>query len=190
MDLPDHYGVMINPTRHPIRAGIREGRLFGLDNGCFGGEFDPARFFDVLSLLEPYRDQCLFVVCPDKVGDARRTLDLWEQWSARLQAAGWPVAFVAQDGQEDWDLPDGIDWLFIGGSTSWKMGPGARACIQAARERDIPVHVGRVNSKKRMAYFKSLGCTSADGTRAIHDRHGTRRRISQAIMQRHFDWRQ
>lgn len=185
--MADHFGVMINPTRSPLRQGVKEGRHWALDNGCFIGDFDPGRFFHVLEMLDPYLDRCLFLTCPDVVGDARATLKRWSEWADILRHYG-PVAFVAQDGQEDLELPSEMDWLFVGGSTDWKMGQGARSCIQWARERDIPVHVGRVNSIKRLAYFKSLDCQSADGTRSVFAPTETERRINNAIWQQQFDF--
>ena len=59
---------------------------------------------------------------------------------------------------------DDFDALFIGGSTSWKLGPGAAAVAYDAKLRGKWVHMGRVNSLRRMRYAESIGCDSADGT--------------------------
>ena len=74
---------------------------------------------------------------------------------------------AAQDGLEKikWAvkfLP--YDCLFIGGSTEWKMGSGADQCIKIAKSRGKWVHVGRVNSQKRIRHFKLVGVDSVDGT--------------------------
>ena len=57
-----------------------------------------------------------------------------------------------------------VDWLFVGGSTGWKLGEGAEALIRQAQTHGKRVHVGRVNSATRFRHFRALGCDSADGT--------------------------
>jgi hypothetical protein len=52
----------------------------------------------------------------------------------------------------------------IGGSTSWKLGPAAASLAAQARRLGKWVHMGRVNSLKRLRYAASIGCDSADGT--------------------------
>ena len=86
--------------------------------------FQPKRMFAFLETLQPWRKTCLFVVCPDVVGDAAATLALYRTWAHEIKRYG-PVAFVAQNGQESHPLPVAFDWLFIGGTTAWKLGPGA-----------------------------------------------------------------
>lgn len=46
----------------------------------------------------------------------------------------------------------------------WKCTPGAARLVAEARRRGKDVHMGRVNSLKRLRYAQSIGCTSADGT--------------------------
>jgi hypothetical protein len=99
------------------------------------------------------------------VGDAAATLARSLPWLPRIRSLGLPAAFVAQDGQESLPMPwDEFDVLFIGGTTEFKLGPGARALIDEAVGRGIPVHMGRVNSRKRLAYAYVAGCASVDGT--------------------------
>lgn len=57
-----------------------------------------------------------------------------------------------------------FDVLFIGGSTEWKLGPGARALVAEAKRRGKWVHMGRVNSGRRWSYAEHIGCDSVDGT--------------------------
>ena len=57
-----------------------------------------------------------------------------------------------------------IDALFIGGSTDWKLGAATRALVREAKRRGLWVHMGRVNSLKRIAYTAEIGCDSIDGT--------------------------
>lgn len=141
--------------------------VWALDNGCYTGAYpgDDA-YMALLERLAPHRDRCLFVAVPDVVADARQTLDMFPAMATRIRAAGWPTALVGQDGMErlmiPWQL---VDWVFIGGSTEWKLSPEANHLIRRARGQGKRVHVGRVNSARRFARFASLDCDTADGTK-------------------------
>lgn len=141
--------------------------VWALDNGAFTGQYPgDQEYLDLLAQLAPHRDRCLFVAAPDVVGDAPATLDLFPPMATRIAAAGWPVALVGQDGMENLDVPwHLVDWVFIGGSTDWKLGPGARELVRQARAHGKQVHVGRVNSERRFRYAAHvLGADTADGT--------------------------
>lgn len=180
--MPIGFGVMTAPATNMVAHGIREGRPWAMDNGAFTGGFKPTAFFDFLRRHEPYRDTCLFVVVPDVVGNAIATLENYRQWVRHYE--GWPVAFVAQDGQEHLALPNYYDWLFIGGSTEWKLGDGAVECIRRARAVGKPVHVGRVNSQRRFNRFLLQGVTSCDGTNPIYEPDRARARWPGIVAQR------
>jgi hypothetical protein len=109
--------------------------------------------------------RCSFAVAPDVVGDADATLERSAPMLARIRAHGLPVALAAQNGLERLTVPwDGFDVLFIGGDTAWKLGPDARRLAASARRRGKAVHMGRVNSHRRLQYAATIGCDSADGT--------------------------
>lgn len=140
--------------------------VWAVDNGAFTGRYpgDDA-YMTFLHGLSDRRDSCLFVAVPDVIGDAQATLALFPGMAARIRSAGWPVALVAQDGMTPGMVPwRDLDWLFIGGSTGFKLGPGAEALIRRAQRENKKVHVGRVNSGGRFKHFRSLGCDTADGT--------------------------
>ena len=89
---------------------------------------------------------------------------------APIRALGYPVALVAQDGLEELHIArPKVDALFIGGTTEWNLGEGARQIAAEAKRRGVWVHMGRVNSLRRMRYAESIGCDSADGTVLKHD---------------------
>jgi hypothetical protein len=54
--------------------------------------------------------------------------------------------------------------LFLAGSTDWKLGSAARLLAAEAETRGKAVHMGRVNSLKRLRYAAAIGCDTADGT--------------------------
>lgn len=145
---------------------------FGMDNGSFG-RFDAPLFLRLVERERARRDLCRFLPLPDvvvmtgdgPVGDARRTLEVFDVWRRKPEMAGWPLALVCQNGQEHLPMP----WrhcsaVFIGGDTKWKEGPGAAAIIKAARALGKWVHVGRVNTPGRFEHFEKLGADSIDGT--------------------------
>jgi hypothetical protein len=135
---------------------------FAMDNGAFG-RFEAKTFLALLNRELPRRQLCRFVTAPDVVGSARRTAEVFPFWADRL--AGWPVAYVCQDGQEDIEIPwKSVSAIFIGGSTEWKLGRHAEACVKAGRILGKWVHVGRVNTPGRLEYFENMGADSVDGT--------------------------
>lgn len=152
------------------RQGNRlpEGVRWCADNGCFSERFNEAQWWAYLTRMAPAANRCEFAVAPDVVGDAAGTLERSRPWLAKIRELGYPVAYVAQDGFWATEVPwDEFDVLFIGGSTEFKLGPEAAAAVAEARRRGMQVHMGRVNSRKRMAYAQSIGCTSVDGTYAV-----------------------
>jgi hypothetical protein len=127
--------------------------LFAIDNNCGPGKNgrpgsgypgDNA-YLHLLGTLadadgadpcDPGTSSCLFAVAPDVVGDAAATLRRSERILPLIRYyTPFPAAFVAQDGLEHLDVPwDEFDALFTGGSTSWKLGPAARALAAQARQ--------------------------------------------------------
>jgi hypothetical protein len=183
---------LANPSTGPIRQAMSEGLLgcivtpgqgnklppppvaFAVDNGCgpgkagigagYPGDREYLLFLSRMSARA--RERCLFAVAPDVVCDARASAVRLERFYAAMR--GWfglPVAFAAQNGLEDLDVPwCSFDVLFLGGDTAWKLGPAARALAREAKERRKKVHMGRVNSLKRLRYAEAIGCDTADGT--------------------------
>jgi hypothetical protein len=155
--------------------------LFAVDNNCGPGKDGrPGQAFPgderymtlIQDLIEadgadpcdPFTSRCLFATAPDVVADAKATLRR-SYMLAWIRHAGFPAAFVAQDGLEDGRVPwDDFDALFLGGSTRWKLGPAARALAGEARRRGKWLHMGRVNSLRRLRYADAIGCHSCDGT--------------------------
>lgn len=135
---------------------------FAIDNGAFA-QFECENFLSLLERERPRRDLCRFVAVPDVVGSARRTLECFEAWRDRL--AGWPLALVVQDGQENLAIPwESIAAVFIGGTTGWKLSDHAEAIVRASKIMGKWSHVGRVNTPGRYEKFKTMGADSIDGT--------------------------
>lgn len=109
----------------------------------------------------------MWVACPDVVGDAEATYEKFIEWKNAIIWRGLPLAYVAQDGQEDRFVPwSQLDAIFIGGTTEWKLGPGAADLMMEGKRQGKQVHMGRVNSMCRMELAFHQGADSTDGTAA------------------------
>ncbi len=161
---PGRLGHLLTPASgNSVVTAQQHGLPWAADNGAFSG-FDPRRFRRFLRRLAGHPG-CLFVVCPDVVLDARATLNLFGEWCLEVRASGQPVAFVGQDGAEDGDLPwSDLDAWFVGGSTRWKLSQASADLCQEARARGKHIHMGRVNSRRRLRAAFDMGCHSVDGS--------------------------
>lgn len=156
-------GVMIGPRVRGY-APIHEGRWWASDNDGFTGQFDPEAFLAHLLRLQPYAARYLFVAAPDVFGDAAATLSLFQAWRGVLESMDFPVAYVAQDGQEGRPLPETAHWLFLAGTDAWRGQHGPALIAEARAHGYWGVHVGRVNSRRRLQACVALGADSCDGT--------------------------
>lgn len=140
------------------------GMPLALDNGCYSG-FDEKKFRKMLNMAKIFQGDLdlMWVACPDVVGNAIATNNLFQEW--RDELTDFRTAYVGQDGAEDLDVPfDAFDCLFVGGSTKWKLSESARSLIDQAKQLGKTVHVGRVNSEKRLRYCYQLGVDTVDGS--------------------------
>lgn len=157
----ENIGCLLTPRNGNTVESFGE-LPWAADNDCFNG-FDETRFRQMLKKIQGGKP--LFVSCPDVVADAQATMDMFNVWEAIIHAHGFPVALVIQDGQENLDMPWGrCEALFIGGTTEFKLGDKVRWLVREAKFRGKWVHMGRVNSNKRLEYARDIGCDSADGS--------------------------
>lgn len=155
-------GELIVPAQGANRTTLT-GRPWAMDNGAFT-HFDPELF---LMTLEKFRGMphCVFVAAPDVVADATATRERFDRWARVIRGYGYPVALVAQDGLTVNAMPwSELDAVFIGGTTDWKLGRTARTIAAYAVARGKWLHVGRVNSRRRLRIAQTMGADSVDGT--------------------------
>lgn len=154
-------------------AGRTDGRtqyltdsLWAADNGCFTNpNIEISEYLAWLETLSEFAATCLFATAPDIVGDAAATWERSQPILPKIRAAGFAAALVAQDGIEDRPIAwDEFDCLFIGGSTEWKLSSNTFWLCREAIKQGKWVHMGRVNSMRRLLQARFAGCNSADGT--------------------------
>jgi hypothetical protein len=126
--------------------------------------WNDSRFTAVCELLG---HGAVWIVLPDIPAGGAASLERSLAWLEYVHTFA-PALLAVQDGMEVSDVlgylgPD--VGVFVGGSTEWKMATIPQWC-EAGRERGCVVHVGRVNSVKRISYCAINGATSFDGSGA------------------------
>jgi hypothetical protein len=147
-----------------------EGFRHALDNGawssfCQKTAWDDAAFKKALTKVGGSSD---FVVVPDIVQGGLASLDLSLKWLPSVLSETRLALIAVQDGMLPSDiepfLGDNVG-IFVGGSTDWKLNslPG---WARLARKHSSYIHVGRVNSAKRISVCLMHSVNSIDGTSA------------------------
>lgn len=137
-------------------------RVIG-DNGCFSDKWDEREWLDWLEAHPPME----WAVAPDVVDLSGRethdeTVDRWRRYAPLIRRMGHTPAFVCQPGATWQTIPDDAEILFIGGTTGWKLGGMVEHIVDCHSDRWV--HMGRVNSFRRLKYANDIGCDSVDGT--------------------------
>lgn len=145
--------------RTPLTRNRIGDKPYALDNGCFTGKLHPS-YWRMLDEAEECRP--IFVALPDVVGNARRTLDLFEHFHHRTQ--DMPRALVLQDGIDQVPIPWAeLDAVFVGGTDQFKISKECHDAVRTAKLLDKWIHVGRVNSWQRALGFADVA-DSIDGS--------------------------
>lgn len=157
------YNYNFGQLRTPLTAYALSDKVYGLDNGCFS-KFEKKKWRRLVAEAKEQEliNQPKFVCSPDIVGDARRTLELFDQFYDEISPL--PVCLVLQDGignfSIDWNR---VDAVFVGGSDAFKVSNEAFNACKAAKMLDKWVHVGRVNTAQRVSNWMGLA-DSIDGS--------------------------
>lgn len=160
----NEIGLMLTPFSQRHTRGLEGDWLWAADNGCFANKWDEATWIKWLKSF-PEPSKALFATVPDVVADHKKTVERWDQYHQQVSSLGFKPAFVLQDGADMATIPwDTMGCLFIGGTTQFKLSVASRSFCAEAKSRSIWVHMGRVNSLKRMLIAKEWGVDSTDGT--------------------------
>jgi len=157
------YNYNFGQLRTPLTSYAIINKQYGLDNGCFK-RFDSNAWRRLLNeaKAQDLVNQPVFVCAPDIVGDARRTLELFDMFYEEIKPL--KACLVLQDGignfSIDWNK---IDAVFVGGSDAFKISNEAISACKAAKMLGKWVHVGRVNTVERVKNWIDLA-DSIDGS--------------------------
>lgn len=160
-DMPD-MPVMVTPH---MWNRLPDGVQWAADNGRFAApdKYRDDTYLEWLAKRAHAADRCLFATAPDTYGDHEATLRDSLPMLPRIQALGFPAAFVAQPGANVENVPwDAFDVLFIGGP--WRGSEPTAVLAREAKRRGKWVHLGRVNSRRWVMRARAMGCDSVDGT--------------------------
>ena len=130
---------------------------YAMDNGAFK-DFIPNEYLNHIVRSQKFHNP-LWIALPDSLGNAKETLRLWDQWYPQVSKTKYKLAFVAQDGILPQDIPKEAHCIFVGGTTNWKL-------KNSYKFKGIAnlLHIGRVNSTKRLQWALEIGADSCDGT--------------------------
>ena len=139
-----------------------------LDNGAWaahtkGLPFNEHKFNHALNAIGSDAD---FVVVPDIVEGGMKSLDFSLSWLERCQAISDLVLIPVQDGMDPVEVEPLLDekvGIFVGGSTEFKVNT-LGDWGKMSKRTGCWLHVGRVNSRKRIRLCHLAGADSFDGS--------------------------
>jgi hypothetical protein len=142
-----------------------------VDNGAFTGSFDADAYYETLDRsLTAMPSSPDFFVLPDVYGDADATIDRHRTWlyNHKLPVGSGEVMryWVLQPGlsiEEQFDMIEGCQGVFLGGPKRWKRANGAEI-VRQARDRHLRTHVGNPGGEDGLVWAYQTGFDSCDTT--------------------------
>jgi hypothetical protein len=179
--------MMMTPAQGNL---LPTGADYACDNGKYGKGWPGAEkwFTWLTATVERYgAERCIFATAPDVPFDGEATYHESLPWLPLIRGLGVPAAYVEQGTgpPPPWDE---FDCLFLGGTTEWKTGPEAARLAREAKAKGKTVHMGRVNSRKRLVIAMDMGCDTADGTFLVFGPNKNWPRLRHWIAQGHQTW--
>jgi len=146
--------------------------LYFVDNGAFSCwknkvPFDDTAFLKTLEFVASIEEAPpTFVVVPDKVAEGLKSLDFSLCWLERLKREfpNFRYALALQDGMKPKHIEPVVhqfDWLFVGGTTEWKIRWG-EFWVKFAHSHNKKCHIGRVGTARRVRWARRIGADSID----------------------------
>ena len=162
-DYRNYLGWLPTPRSFLCYDTMKQSGLpIAADNSAYVN-FDEELYWKMIHKLVDKDLETQWITVPDVVGNMEATLELWKRWRDRLNFI--PRALVAQDGAEMMDLPwNDFECMFIGGTTEWKLSRSVVDIAGEALAKGKVLHMGRVNSERRLRFARRIGCNSVDGT--------------------------
>lgn len=159
------WRMLLTPSEKRSPEGFR----YAIDNGAWSAHlqekpWSAARFSN---LVERHGDGADFIIAPDIVAGGLDSLRLSLSWFPDLEPYG-KLLIPVQDGIAPSNVRAFLDervGIFVGGTTEWKLGT-LPVWGRLARELNCYLHVGRVNTCRRIWLCQDNGADSFDGTSA------------------------
>lgn len=161
------WGLMVSAKGVLRTEGFE---LYCYDNGAWSA-YQAKEPFDEAAFLKGYEllgIGAAFAVLPDIVAGGLQSLDFSLEWKSKLGKPLCPLVLAVQDGMVRSDVEPLVSpdlGIFVGGTTEWKE-KTLSLWGDVARERKAYLHVGRVNSARRINLCQAAGANSFDGTSA------------------------
>jgi hypothetical protein len=157
------WRLLLTPAIHDDH-----GLPYALDNGAWGAfqrgvPWDADAF---CRLVDRYGAAADFIVLPDIVGGGLLSLARSLAWLERLRPPWRRLLLPVQDGVHPVHVASVVGatvGLFVGGSTAWKLWM-LPDWADLARRTGCYLHVGRVNTARRIRLCQMAGADSIDGT--------------------------
>lgn len=159
------WGILVSPAGEWRDEGFD---LVGADNGQWSerdslGPFDAGRFNRFVEWLGA---RAQWLVLPDIVCGGLASLELTLTWLDRLRGHPSILLIAVQDGMTQAMIAPFLGpkvGIFVGGSTEWKEAT-ITSWGRLAAAAGAYLHVGRVNSARRIRLCAQGGAHSFDGT--------------------------
>lgn len=164
------WRLLLSPVGRRHGGWNTHGMKYGLDNGAWsahqaGRPFDEDAF---CAAVDELGDAADWIVVPDVVCGGAESMRLSTAWLPRLEHVGPLLLFPVQDGFSSDDVRQLVGprvGIFVGGSTEFKE-QTLPVWAQICRERQAHLHVGRVNTVRRIRLCSLAGADSFDGSSA------------------------
>jgi hypothetical protein len=167
---PGKIGWLVGPSaRHKTK--LKRWIPYALDNDAYSAfsnhtQWSESDWFALLEWARQSGKKPLWVLVPDVVADKAATLERWQRYNPKVRET---KAFAVQDGMTPDDVPEGAEVVFVGGTTQWKW-----RSLPMWAEHFPRIHVGRVNTLRRLWTCEELGVESCDGTGWFREGDGAR----------------
>lgn len=148
-----YVGRLLSPALHNTKLFTQF--YTGIDNACFNAaRWNERSWLNMLLKYSSHASHAKWVALPDVVGDAKETYIRFQRYLLRVRGLGYKIALVLQDGVKGEDIPwNDLHAVFIGGTDAFKESNEAMALCYAARGKNKLIHVGRVNTERRLKHF-------------------------------------
>lgn len=162
---PGRIGVLLTPDTYSQHLDNAAHLTTVLDNGRYAARAMNKKWSDkaFIKMLQDIANLDItpkWVVAPDVMRDAEKTIEEWNVWEPQMREFGWSIALVVRQGITPRivkSLKHRPDVIFVGGATVWKRRSVREWCSNFPR-----VHVGGIRTIKGLWTVHDAGAESSD----------------------------